>query len=160
MAKTLRCVESLRARGCQFAMDDLGVGFSSLYYLRHLPVDYLKIDGSFIRTLTTDPQNQAIVRAIADLARGWDGPPSPSGWKIRLLWRWCVPSGWTTHRGITSAAPCLWPICRVWTDEPVTPVGAGAGGGCPGSYRGLVARLGVGSVLSCEPTAWAWATPK
>ena len=70
MAKTLRCVESLRARGCQFAMDDLGVGFSSLYYLRHLPVDYLKIDGSFIRTLTTDPQNQAIVRAIADLARG------------------------------------------------------------------------------------------
>ncbi|MDI6772800.1 MAG: EAL domain-containing protein [bacterium] len=70
VAQTLRCVETLRARGCQLALDDFGVGFSSLYYLRHLPVDYLKIDGSFIRTLVTDPQNQQIVRAIAELARG------------------------------------------------------------------------------------------
>ena len=70
LAQTLRCVETLRARGCQFAMDDFGVGFASLYYLRRLPVDYLKIDGSFIRTLTSDPENQAIVRAIAGLARG------------------------------------------------------------------------------------------
>lgn len=70
VAQTLRCVETLRARGCRLALDDFGVGFSSLYYLRHLPVDYLKIDGSFIRTLVADPQNQQIVRAIADLARG------------------------------------------------------------------------------------------
>jgi EAL domain-containing protein (putative c-di-GMP-specific phosphodiesterase class I) len=70
MAQTLRCVETLRASGCQLALDDFGVGFSSLYYLRYLPVDYLKIDGSFIRTLVADPQSQQIVRAIADLARG------------------------------------------------------------------------------------------
>jgi len=70
VAQTLRCVETLRARGCQHALDDFGVGFSSLYYLRHLPVDYLKIDGSFIRTLVADPQNRQIVRAIAELAQG------------------------------------------------------------------------------------------
>ncbi|MCL6551988.1 MAG: EAL domain-containing protein, partial [Firmicutes bacterium] len=70
MAQTLRCLETLRARGCQLALDDFGVGFSSLYYLRHLPIDYLKIHGSFIRTLTVDPQNRQIVRAIAELARG------------------------------------------------------------------------------------------
>jgi len=70
MAQTLRCVETLRARGCPLALDDFGVGFSSLYYLRHLPVDYLKIHGTFIRTLTVDPQHRQIVRAIAELARG------------------------------------------------------------------------------------------
>jgi EAL domain-containing protein (putative c-di-GMP-specific phosphodiesterase class I) len=46
------------------------VGFSSLYYLRHLPVDYQKIDASFVRGLATDPQDRQIVRAIAELARG------------------------------------------------------------------------------------------
>lgn len=45
------------------------MGFSSLYYLRHLPVDYLKIDASFVRGLATDPQDRQIVRAIAELAR-------------------------------------------------------------------------------------------
>ncbi len=70
VAQTLRCVETLRARGCRLALDDFGVGFSSLYYLRHLPVDYVKIDGTFTRTLVADAQNQQIVRAIADLARG------------------------------------------------------------------------------------------
>ncbi len=70
MARTLRCIEALRARGCQLALDDFGIGFSSLYYLRHLSVDYLKIDGSFIRHLAEDPQNQQIVQAIAALAKG------------------------------------------------------------------------------------------
>lgn len=70
LAQSLRCVESLRARGCRLALDDFGVGFSSLYYLRNLPVDYLKIDGTFTRTLAADAQNQEIVRAIAQLARG------------------------------------------------------------------------------------------
>jgi len=70
LAQILRRVETLRSRGCQLALDDFGVGFSSLYYLRHLPVDYLKIDASFIRGLVTDLQDREIVRAVAELARG------------------------------------------------------------------------------------------
>ncbi|PZN11006.1 MAG: hypothetical protein DIU69_06295 [Bacillota bacterium] len=70
VAQTLRCLEVLRSRGCKLALDDFGVGFSSLYYLRHMPVDYLKIDASFIRDLVADPQDRHIVRAIADMARG------------------------------------------------------------------------------------------
>lgn len=67
-AQTL--IRGLRELGCRFALDDFGVGFSSLYQLKHLPVDYLKIDGSFIRDLPKDQADQHVVRAIADLARG------------------------------------------------------------------------------------------
>jgi diguanylate cyclase (GGDEF)-like protein/PAS domain S-box-containing protein len=59
----------LKARGCRFALDDFGVGMSSLAYLRRLPIDYLKIDGSFMSNLTGDPINTAIVRAIQTVAR-------------------------------------------------------------------------------------------
>lgn len=62
-------MDALRAVGCRFALDDFGVGFSTFASLRQLPVDYLKIDGTFIRNLTTDPVNQHLVRAIVEVAR-------------------------------------------------------------------------------------------
>jgi diguanylate cyclase (GGDEF)-like protein len=58
----------LRELGCRFALDDFGVGMSSLSYLRRLPIDYLKIDGSFIREIGSDPINEAMVRAIHQVA--------------------------------------------------------------------------------------------
>jgi diguanylate cyclase (GGDEF)-like protein/PAS domain S-box-containing protein len=63
-------IETLKTLGCQFAIDDFGVGFSSFYYLKHLPLDLLKIDGSFIENLTRDPVNQNLVRAIVAMANG------------------------------------------------------------------------------------------
>jgi diguanylate cyclase (GGDEF)-like protein/PAS domain S-box-containing protein len=60
----------LRRLGCDFALDDFGSGFSSLYYLKHLEFDYLKIDGEFIQNLATDPADQVLVRAVVDIARG------------------------------------------------------------------------------------------
>jgi diguanylate cyclase (GGDEF)-like protein/PAS domain S-box-containing protein len=63
-------IEALRQLGCQFAVDDFGVGFSSFHYLKHLPVDLLKIDGSFIQNLPHDPVNQNLVRAMVEMARG------------------------------------------------------------------------------------------
>jgi EAL domain-containing protein (putative c-di-GMP-specific phosphodiesterase class I) len=56
--------------GCAVALDDFGAGFGSFQYLKHLPFDYLKIDGGFIRGLPHSPKDQLVVQALAGLARG------------------------------------------------------------------------------------------
>ena len=61
-------VEQLRRVGLRFALDDFGVGFGSFYYLKHLPVEFVKIDGSFVRNLQHDPVDPHIVRAIVEVA--------------------------------------------------------------------------------------------
>lgn len=64
-----RFIETLRELGCRFAIDDFGTGFSSVYYLKHLPVDYVKIDGNFIRNLPRDLVDQQLTRALVEVAR-------------------------------------------------------------------------------------------
>lgn len=59
----------LRELGCSVALDDFGTGLSSLAYLRSLPIDMLKIDGSFVRDILKDPRAESMVQAIAHLAR-------------------------------------------------------------------------------------------
>jgi diguanylate cyclase (GGDEF)-like protein/PAS domain S-box-containing protein len=59
----------LRGRGYEFALDDFGMGFSSFYQLKNLDVDYLKIDGSFIRNLQHDPVDKHLVLAMVHLAQ-------------------------------------------------------------------------------------------
>ncbi|HME41240.1 MAG TPA: EAL domain-containing protein [Steroidobacteraceae bacterium] len=64
-----RFIEVLHGMGCEFALDDFGSGLSSFSTLRTLPMDYLKIDGSFIKNLAGDSVNQAMVAAMIDLSR-------------------------------------------------------------------------------------------
>jgi diguanylate cyclase (GGDEF)-like protein/PAS domain S-box-containing protein/excisionase family DNA binding protein len=67
---TLNFIRRLKEMGCRFALDDFGAGFSSFYYLKQFDVDYLKIDGSFVRDLVSDNGSRLFVKALNDVARG------------------------------------------------------------------------------------------
>lgn len=64
---TQRVIAELHELGCSFAVDDFGSGFSSFAYLKDLPADYIKLDGSFIRNLHQDKVDQALVRSIIEV---------------------------------------------------------------------------------------------
>ncbi|RDH84937.1 MAG: hypothetical protein DIZ80_05595 [endosymbiont of Galathealinum brachiosum] len=67
--KASKTISELSALGCQFALDDFGVGFSSFNYLKRLPVDILKIDGEFITDMVKDPVDQSMVQAMIKIAK-------------------------------------------------------------------------------------------
>jgi EAL domain-containing protein (putative c-di-GMP-specific phosphodiesterase class I) len=65
---SISTLRELKAMGIKISIDDFGSGYSSLSYLKHLPIDVLKIDQSFVRDMTEDPKDAAIVMAIIQLA--------------------------------------------------------------------------------------------
>ncbi len=67
LSQVARFMEQLRAVGCRIALDDFGAGMSSFTYLKNLPLDILKIDGSFVRDMLTDPVSHLMVRAVTDI---------------------------------------------------------------------------------------------
>jgi EAL domain-containing protein (putative c-di-GMP-specific phosphodiesterase class I) len=70
MEEASKFARRLTQLGCRFALDDFGAGFGSFYYLKYLPLDYLKIDGDFIEKLARSPIDQRMVKAMVEVAHG------------------------------------------------------------------------------------------
>lgn len=69
LSATQELIEKTASLGCEFALDDFGTGTSSYEYLRQLKVDYVKIDGMFVRDIETDPINRKMVESIVGIAK-------------------------------------------------------------------------------------------
>jgi diguanylate cyclase (GGDEF)-like protein/PAS domain S-box-containing protein len=70
MSQAAAFIKELRSIGCRFSLDDFGSGLSSFQYLKELNVDYIKIDGAFVKKIVDDKNDRLFVKAIADIAKG------------------------------------------------------------------------------------------
>ena len=102
---TISKMRRLKKLGVSFAMDDFGTGYSSLTYLKRLPVDTLKIDQSFIRDATTDPNDAEIIRAIVAMARSLELEVIAEGVETTAQFDFLKESGCGAAQGFLIARP-------------------------------------------------------
>jgi EAL domain-containing protein (putative c-di-GMP-specific phosphodiesterase class I) len=70
MNHAVKFAAQLDLLGCRLSIDDFGAGFGSFYYLKYIPIDFVKIDGEFIRQLPSSPTDQLILDSIVQMSRG------------------------------------------------------------------------------------------
>ncbi|WML34140.1 EAL domain-containing protein [Clostridium sp. OS1-26] len=105
LEKANRWVNRLKTLGCKFALDDFGVGFSSFTYLNILPVDYLKIDGSFIRNLDSDTTKIALVQAMNAVAHALGKQTIAEFVENETIWRMLLSMGIDSGQGYYLGKP-------------------------------------------------------
>lgn len=92
-------IDRLRGHGVRFAIDQFGRGFAGFTYLRALHVDYLKIDGSYVRRLDEQDDNRFILRTIADIAHGLDMQAIAESVETEAVWEAVCATGLDGGRG-------------------------------------------------------------
>ncbi|HET7235319.1 MAG TPA: EAL domain-containing protein [Actinomycetota bacterium] len=103
--RTLRILWDLHSRGLRLAIDDFGTGYSSLSRLKHMPVDILKIDRSFVREVHTDRRAASMVQAIIQLADGLGMTALAEGIETGAEWRSLVEHGCRLGQGFYFCPP-------------------------------------------------------
>jgi diguanylate cyclase (GGDEF)-like protein/PAS domain S-box-containing protein len=103
--RTLRILWDLHSRGLRLAIDDFGTGYSSLSRLKHMPVDILKIDRSFVRDVHADEQAGNMVKAIIQLADGLGMTPLAEGIETEREWKFLLESGCRLGQGFFFCKP-------------------------------------------------------
>ena len=122
-ARSSQVMAGLRDLGVRLSIDDYGTGYSSLAYLRALPVDELKLDRSFVSTLTTDPRSAAIVRSTLQLGRDLgmtmvvEGVEDAGALAALREWECDVAQGWHVARPMAAAAFPAW--LAAWDAGPL-----------------------------------------
>ncbi|AGZ41838.1 putative bifunctional diguanylate cyclase/phosphodiesterase [Actinoplanes friuliensis] len=138
-----RAVVELRALGIGVAVDDFGIGYTSLSQLRTVPVSEVKIDRLFVIDLDQDPQNQAIVRSVIELAHGLGCRVTAEGVETAQVSAWLAEAGCDDAQGYLYSRPVVWPHLldlflhprstgrHAALDEPAAPAQLTTGGPTP-----------------------------
>ena len=105
MDETVVKIAALKAKGVGFALDDFGTGYSSLYYLKRLPLDWVKIDQFFVRDVLTNPNDATIVRAIILLGRSMGLEVIAEGVETEAQKSFLAQHGCNTYQGYLFSPP-------------------------------------------------------
>jgi PAS domain S-box-containing protein len=103
--------ERLRKIGCRFALDDFGSGYGGFHYLKHLPMDFLKIDREFVRDLLTSVADQHVIRAVVGLAHGFGLKTIAEGVEDQETLDLLRDLGVDHAQGFLIGRPALLPAC-------------------------------------------------
>ena len=98
-------LEKIKSLGVKLSLDDFGTGYSSLSYLKRFPIDTLKIDQSFIRDVTTEKEDVALVQAIITMAHGLEMDVIAEGVEVREQYEFLVSHDCDTIQGYLFSRP-------------------------------------------------------
>ena len=113
----------LKAIGVQIAIDDFGTGYTSLAHLKHLPIDRLKIDRSFVTDLPADSGSAAIARAIIQLGRSLKMQVLAEGVETPAQRDWVRHQGCDAQQGFLNGGPLSQAAFEAWLQARATPAG-------------------------------------
>ncbi len=117
LSRVIHFMQTLKQLGCKFSLDDFGSGLSSFTYLKNLPVDYLKIDGHFIRNVVDDPVDESMVRAINDVGKAMGIETIAERVETRVVLEKLSELGVEFAQGYYIARPTSVQTFEPWADE-------------------------------------------